>query len=434
MGKANSKYLIPSILVVLALCCTCVGCSGAGLYFYGDQLLTTFGINNSDNPSVDNGQPVLPATQAPDVDTSNLPEWTVIVYSDADDEVLEENMWFDVNEMELVGSNSQVNIVDQLDRYAGAFTGDGDWTGARRYLITHDDNLNTIASPVLQDLGEVNMSDPQTLVDFVTWAIQNYPAKKYALIMSDHGGGWTGGFSDMSASASSGMTIPEIANALAQIRQNTGLDKFEVFGFDACLMGEIEIFGSLYPYSNYMIASEEVIPSYGWSYAAWLGKLEQNPTMDGKGLSDAVISTYVVNDVALTEARASADEIAQEESTTTLSAIESDRVPDMIGAMNQFITAMSTLDQSEVAEARTYARSYYSLFGEDVSPSFIDLENFSQMLTNLDSELRACSRQLANYRQRSLRQWSRKNMGSICPARMASPFISPIPICMISPS
>ncbi|HZM20546.1 MAG TPA: clostripain-related cysteine peptidase, partial [Anaerolineales bacterium] len=313
-------------------------------------------------------------------------EWTVLVYSAADDEVLEETMWFDVNEMELVGSNPQLNIVVQMDRYGQAFSGDGDWTEARRYLITRDNDLSTIASPIIQSLGEVDTGNPQTLMDFVTWAIQNYPAKKYALIMSDHGGGWTGGFSDMT-SPNSDLSMPEIISSIEQIQQNTGIDKFEVIGFDACLMGQIEIFGSLYPYSNYMVASEEVIPGYGWSYAAWLEQVAQNPTMDGSGLSSAVVSTYVVNDVLLTdELRASADEIAQEESTTTLSAIESARVPDVIGAMNQFISAIATLDQSIVAEARTYTRSYFSLFGEDVSPSFIDLGNFSEVLANLTDD------------------------------------------------
>jgi hypothetical protein len=192
-----------------------------------------------------------------------LPEWTIIVYSAADDEVLEESMWFDLNEMEMVGSNSQMNIVVQIDRYSSGFTGDGDWADTRRYLIAPDNNLDGITSPLVQSLGEVDTGDPQTLIGFVTWAVQSYPAKKYALIMSDHGGGWTGGFSDMSASSYSDLSIPEIVSSIEQIRQNTGIDKFELIGFDACLMGQIEVFGSLYPYSNYMVASEEVIPGYG---------------------------------------------------------------------------------------------------------------------------------------------------------------------------
>ncbi len=316
------------------------------------SLLCKGECNEEDKFKVAN--PIPLATPLPMDTTSQLPEWTVIVYSAADDEVLEENMWFDVNEMELVGSNPQLNIVVQIDRYAGAFTGDGDWTDTRRYLITQDNDLEHINSPVVESVGEVDTGNPQTLIDFVTWAIQNYPAQKYALIMSDHGGGWTGGFSDMSAPSYSDLSIPEIVSSLEQVRQNTGIDKFELVGFDACLMGQIEVFGSLYPYSNYMVGSEEVIPAYGWSYAAWLGQLAQNPAMDGSGLSQSIVSTYVINDTLLTEARSSADEIAQEESTTTLSAVESARIPDVMGAMNQFVSAMASIDQSLVAEARTY--------------------------------------------------------------------------------
>ncbi len=380
MARTNSKFLIPSILVIIALCLACVCCVIVLLYFYGDRLLGQSVVPNA-TETVPQNVPTQPSS------TDGLAEWTVIVYSAADDEVLEETMWFDVNEMELVGSNPQLNIVVQLDRYGGAFTGDGDWTDTRRYLITQDSDLSTIASPIVESLGEVDTGDPQTLVNFVTWAIQKYPAKKYALVMSDHGGGWTGGFSDMTTSLHSDLSIPEIVTSIEQIRQNTGIDKFEMIGFDACLMGQIEIFGSLYPYSNYMVASEEVIPGYGWSYAAWLEQVAQNPSMDGSGLSRSIVSTYVVNDILLTEElRASADEIALEESTTTLSAVESARMPDVIGAMNQFISTAVSLDQSLVAEARTYTRSYFSLFGEEASPSFIDLGNFSEVLASLTDD------------------------------------------------
>jgi hypothetical protein len=371
--------MLPSIGALAALCVACVCCSAVALYFTGDQILAWL-RGPGENPPIQ-----VTWTEAP-VNAASLPEWTVIVYAAADDEVLEESMWFDINEMELVGSTAQMNIVVQIDRYSGAFTGDGDWSDTRRYLITRDENLDSITSPVVQSVGEVDTGDPQTLVDFATWAIQNYPARKYALVMSDHGGGWTGGFSDMSAASYSDLSIPEIVNSFEQIRQNTGIEKFEVIGFDACLMGQIEVFGSFYPYSNYMVASEEVEPGYGWSYAAWLDELARNPAMDGSGLSQSIVSTYVVNDVLLSGGRASSDEIEQEESATTLSAIESARVPDVIGAMNQFVSAVSGLDQSLVAEARTYSRSYFSLFGEEVSPSFIDLSNFSEVLISLSDE------------------------------------------------
>ncbi|MBN2387198.1 MAG: hypothetical protein JXB85_09265 [Anaerolineales bacterium] len=320
--------------------------------------------------------------------------WTVIVYSAADDRALEEMQWFDVNEMEIVGSSPQVNIVVQLDRYAGGFTGDGDWTDTRRLHILQDRDLDRITSPIVDYLGETDMGDPQTLVDFVTWGIANFPAENYILIMSDHGGGWTGGYSD--GTSNSQLSIPEIAEAFEMIQRNTNIDTYEVLGFDACLMAQIEVFGSLYPYANYIVASEEVVPGYGWSYAAWLDLLVQDPSMDGRRLSQAIVSTYVINDTLLTETRSTPDEIAQEESSTTMSAVESARIPYVIDAMNQLLAAIATADQGIVAQARTYTRSYESVFGERYGNPFIDLGNFARLIANQtgDSHISQAAEQL----------------------------------------
>ena len=380
----RSKYGVPAILGGVVICLGIICCSVALLWFFGDTILSGTGISLPISPPISG--PIVPA------DTSNLPEWTIIVYSDADDDVLEEDLLADVNEMELVGSNPQMNIVVQIDRAEGAFGGDGDWTDTRRLLITQDADLNQVTSQVVENIGEADMGDPQTLADFVTWSIQHYPAKKYALIMSDHGGGWTGGFSDLQSDSS--LTLREISGAVAQVQGAMGGQKFEIIGFDACLMAMIEVYGSLYPYSNYMVASEEVIPATGWSYASWLGKLAQDPTADGRTVTQAIVSSYVVEDSVLAQ-RATAAEIQEIESGTTLSAIDSARVPDVITAMNQFISTIAAVDQTWVAQGREYARGYYSIFGEDVPSSFIDLGNFAEiMATTNDPAIQQANEQL----------------------------------------
>jgi len=100
-----------------------------------------------------------------------------------------------------------------------------------------------------------------------------------------------------------------------------------------------------------------VIPATGWSYAAWLYQLAQNPSMGGREASRAIVSTYIVEDADLT-LRASSEEIAEIESGTTLSAIESARVPDVISSMNQFITTLTGINQEWVAQGREYSRGY----------------------------------------------------------------------------
>lgn len=378
----NTNYGIPAIVAGIVVCLACICFAIVFLYFTGDSITGAIQGNNPGNT----GPIIVPS------DTSNLPEWTIIVYSAADDDILEEDLLLDINEMELVGSNTQMNIVVQVDRAEGSFTGDGDWTDTRRLYITQDNDMSQITSQVVEEIGEADMGNPQTLVDFVTWSVQNYPAKKYALILSDHGGGWTGGFSDLYSDSS--LTFTQIVDSISQVQSNMGGQKFEIVGFDACLMGMLEVYGSLYPYTNYMVASEEVIPATGWSYAAWLGRLAQDPSVDGRSVSDAIVSTYIVEDAALT-GRASADEISEIESETTLSAIDSSRMPEVISATNQLITTLSVIDQSWVAQGREYSKSYYSIFGEDVPSPFIDLINFAEVMsTTNDPAIQQATEQL----------------------------------------
>ena len=136
--------------------------------------------------------------------------WLVMIYQNADDEILEQDIFTDLNEAELVGSTDRVTIVAQLDRFDGAFDGDGDWTGARRFLVGQDDDLDVLASEELEDLGEVDSGDWQTLSDFATWAIESFPADHYALILSDHGAGWVGGWNDNAPREGSAFTTDDI--------------------------------------------------------------------------------------------------------------------------------------------------------------------------------------------------------------------------------
>ena len=142
-------------------------------------------------------------------------DWLVMLYQNADDEVLEGDIFTDLNEAELVGSTDEVTIVSQFDRFDGAFDGDGDWTGAKRFLVTYDDDLSTVNSEELEDLGEVDSGAPETLTDFLIWGITNFPAKKVALILSDHGAGWVGGWNDDAPEEGSTLSVDEIDQALA---------------------------------------------------------------------------------------------------------------------------------------------------------------------------------------------------------------------------
>jgi Clostripain family len=353
--------------------------------------------------------------------TSRGGTWLVMLYQDADDKILEQDIDLDLNEAERAGSGDRVVIISQMDRYRGGFDGDGNWTSTKRIGVTQDNNLNALGSTQLADLGEVNMSDGNTLVDFVTWAIQTYPADKYVLILSDHGMGWPGGWSDgdpgpsgsnpdrsipLSSATGDELFLSEIDQALGEIRSQVGLDKFELIGMDACLMGHVEVLSALEPHARYAVVSQETEPSVGWAYASFLDALKQNPEMDGAELGQLIVQSYIEEDQRIVDDQARAEFlgrgspmgglfggdgataaqlIQQLGSASTLTAVDLSAVPELIAGLNDFSYALTGVDQRIVAQARTYAQSFTSVFGSNVPPSYIDLANFAQLLVrNVD--------------------------------------------------
>ena len=316
--------------------------------------------------------------------------WLIMMYQDADDEVLEEDIVIDVNEAEIVGSTDQVTIVAQLDRFVGGYDGHGDVTSTKRYLLTQDDDLDTINSEELEDLGEVDMGNKDTLIDFATWAMRSYPADHYVLILSDHGAGWDGGWSDDDPVGGSKLTMQSIDEALGAILADTGVDTFEMVGFDACLMGQLEVMSVIAPHAKYAVGSEETEPSLGWAYAKFLQALNDNTAMTGRELGQAIVDSYIDQDIRITDDQArnlfaggdfSADSVAADLSKDiTLTAVDLGAVQDLNVAVNELAVALTGVDQQMVAEARAYAQSYTSIWGDEVPPSYIDLGHFVELL------------------------------------------------------
>ncbi len=284
---------------------------------------------------------------------------------------------------------------------------DGDWTSTKRFYLNQDADLKSIASPELDDLGEVNMADGQTLVDFVTWAVANYPAKHYALIMSDHGMGWPGGYFDPAPGGSGpddvllaqdfgdGLWLMEMDKALADIRQQTGIEQFDLIGFDACLMGHLEVTTAMANHAQVMVASQELEPGLGWAYADFLIKLAFDPQIDGAQLGKDIVEAYIVKDQLIVDdsaraefaaenlqnSSASASQAAKElEYDITLSAVDLTQNANLISALDELVYALGQADQNWVAETRAYAQAYDNAFDENLPSGYIDLVNFAQIL------------------------------------------------------
>lgn len=374
-------------------------------------------------PQVEEALPVEPEeiqptptrrpTLTPGAAGSTGDTWTVMLYQDADDKILEQDIFVDLNEAERVGSGPNLNIVAQIDRYQAGYAGVRDFTGTRRYFVQQDDDLNAIGSDLVMDLGEANMADGKTLVDFITWSVENYPADKYVLILSDHGMGWPGGWSDATATGRGGSSpletalgdhlfLNELDQALAQGLSQAGVEKFELVGMDACLMGHAEVMSALAPYARYAVLSQEVEPALGWAYTAFLSELQNNPGISGGQLGQLIVDSYIVDDQRIVDENArrelvgrasplgslfgevsvpSAAQVARQfAQNITLSAVDLQAMPILTSSLNDLAVSLQDADQRYVAQARSYAQSFTSIFGKDVPPAYIDLGSFAELV------------------------------------------------------
>lgn len=136
------------------------------------------------------------------------------------------------------------------------------------------------------------MTRPENIIDFVDYAYENYAADLYDLILWDHGGGPVYGYgADENSLFGSPMSVPTLARALADTKLVKSGKKFDLIGFDACLMGSAEVAKAVAPYGDYLIASEEVEPGDGWNYD-FLNDFTSDNLGDTKKLGENIISHY----------------------------------------------------------------------------------------------------------------------------------------------
>lgn len=144
-----------------------------------------------------------------------------------------------------------------------------------------------------QDLpSDTCMSNPEQLADFLVWATENYPADRYILALWDHGGGLSSGYGYDTVNEREDLDMPtlsvsEIVGAIEQC----GV-KFDIIGFDACLMQDIEVAAALEPYADYYLASEEVEGGFGWCYTSAFGMLAQNPGLPSEEFGREIVACY----------------------------------------------------------------------------------------------------------------------------------------------
>jgi hypothetical protein len=341
--------------------------------------------------------------------------WTILHYTDVDNS-LEGAALNDYYEMQSAGSGNGVNIVTQFDRAEGYESRFGDWTDTRRFFIEPvpplpdldmegkreavvsffveqgadeadiraqaaelDDALvakifeaynlgvSFDQTPV-EYLDEVDMGDPQSLTDFLVWGVQNYPAEHYMVVIGSHGAGWRGIGPD-EGGGDSILELTEIDAAFGEARAQLGIEKFDIVGFDACLMAVIDVAVTLETHADYVLFSQEVIPSNGWEYANSIIDMQNNPDWDAFQVGAVFIDNYIAY-YAGVGAR----------TKVGLSLVETAGLPNLLGALQTFGDAVAA-SPVELLSPLGVARNNSQTFGTSLGDradyySYVDLRDF----------------------------------------------------------
>jgi hypothetical protein len=248
-------------------------------------------------------------------------DWTMLVYVQANNS-LSSFAHKNFGDMAQVGSGKNLNILVEWHQP----NKQGTW----RYKVNKG---NMVLDQHLEKITSGNKAED--LADSMRWAVTKFPAKKYCLVLWNHGIGildpsWGNSMHIISPNTIYGnpkadtsfmlpgmsfaqnnnihrgilfnertktyMTNQELSKGLEIITKDIlGNKKIDIIGMDACLMSMIEIAYQLRNYTDYFVGSQEVELAYGWDYCSVLKNISSgahSPEHIAKSIVEAYGNFY----------------------------------------------------------------------------------------------------------------------------------------------
>jgi hypothetical protein len=227
-------------------------------------------------------------------------EWTIMVYM-AGDNNLSEDMITGLKGMVDFGEQEKVNLVALYD---GSYPA----SGIKFYNFTKKMNFAAFKGfagleRFVEDLVVPNAqnfrkaapkNDLLRLKDFVPCVVNQFPAKKYALILSGHSDGVIGKTLLRDENPEISLNLISLRKVLEKAFKKTTkkIKKLDLIGFDGCLMGMLEVGYELKNVAKIMVASEGNIPTTGWAYQDVLSDIIANPQQNEKDFAVSIVEKY----------------------------------------------------------------------------------------------------------------------------------------------
>jgi clostripain len=282
-----------------------------------------------------------------------------------------------IAQLEAQPANPNVNVVVLFD---GDRTNDS-W----RFLVQPGGNYTIGVNKWY--MGELNMGDPQTLIDFINWTRSNYPAQNYYLSIANHGRG-TSGVAWDDTSNKDYLTTAELRSAL-NTATNSGQWHIDVLHYDTCLMAMLENAYQVKDFARYLVASENL----GWSVFAYETYVRQGQRVPTGVLAPYAFAAIVPRVNATTTPQQLATDVANayfdhpslQGYPRTISAMDLSKVTPVRQALDTLASALLSNIQSVkvyVQNARNAtqkfdSRDYYKITQED---EYVDVYHLAAQL------------------------------------------------------
>lgn len=209
-------------------------------------------------------------------------------------------------------------------------------------------------------LNNTNMSLPETLTEFIDYGYENYEADVYNMILWNHGGGAILGYGMDENYDNSSMSMNDLRQAISESTLIKAENKFEWVGFDACLMGMLEVANTLELYANYMIASEEIEGGAGWNYS-FLKEISEGQIHQGNMAAIPIIDSYKI-----------ACEESKYVSDYTMSCVDLSKINLVMECLDAFVAKTQSDLQEGAYTPIARVRESAKTFGRIEEDSFYD--------------------------------------------------------------
>lgn len=303
-------------------------------------------------------------------------DWTFLVYINGNND-LDAYGQFNINQMERVGSTEQVNVVVQWASTANQKT--------QRLFITQDRDNRKVTSPVMEGLGKVDMGDWHTLVSFIQWGVEHYPAKHYFIDVWDHGSGWhdlklksySPNFNPMDIShddhSKNMITTPQLGQAMSEAARIMG-HKVDIYGSDACLMAMAEIASEMKNSVHYFIGSEEIEPGEGWPYDAILAEWNKKNSTSAEEVAKIVTNEYVKS---YQGGGGGSFNSYNEVTFSAFNLEKTERMYSAVSALGAYLRRLDRSKQKKVVQAFARTQMFYHSDYRDFLDLFSQLEKLN---------------------------------------------------------